>query len=275
MGALYLCRLHVVFNLNVVRHRSKIYLLPVLIMMSLTIKKTIYCLLFCALFMSGSYIALVTLPHLHLGKTARDTDLYPRVNFMPEFDRPDSEDYFFVHGRQADLSQSVLYHDLGESINHAREADVLFIGDSRMPLGLREETLVSKAESLGIKLFSLGMGHVEKTKFSMEIIQKFDLKPKIVVIVGGPHMFEDSYSDMSERVVRMTRWDAIKNFYESTAWWNIQYRMHNLIPKIELVHHRFEPGYIYYRSERTGWWYVALEWNAKYPINKRGRKRKL
>jgi hypothetical protein len=237
-------------------------------MTALVTKKRVYFLFLCVLFSSGVGSAFLILPNLSLGKVPGGTDLYPRVNFMPEFDKPSGDDYFFVHGRQADLSQSVLYHNLGESIKQARKADVLFIGDSRMPLGLREQVLVPKAESLGIKLFSLGMGHVEKTKFSMEIIRKFDLRPKIVVIVGGPHMFEDSYSDMSEWVVRMTRWDAIKNFYESTAWWNIQYRLHNLIPKIEIVHHRFEPGYIYYRSEKTGWWYVALEWNNRYPIEK-------
>ena len=236
-------------------------------MKSLITKHRIYQLFLWILFSAGVLGAYLLLPNISLGKLPGGTNLYPRVNYMPDFDKPAGDDYFFVHGRQADLSQSVLYHDLGDSISYAQKADILFIGDSRMPLGLREETLVPKAESLGLRLFSLGMGHVEKTRFSMEIIRKFDIRPKIVVIVGGPHMFENSYSDLSEQVVKMTRWDAIKNFWESTAWWNIQHRLHKLIPKIDIINHGFEPGYIYYRSKKTGWWYVALEWKNRYPVS--------
>ena len=38
------------------------------------------------------------------------------------------------------------------------------------------------------------------------------------------------------------------------------------MPKIEYFRKYFQPGYIYYRSSRTGWWYPSLEGSGKHPV---------
>lgn len=215
----------------------------------------------CSVMMVSIIISAWLLPNLHL----RPGD-YPRVEFTPEFDIPSEPEYFFVHGRQPELSQSILYHDIGDSITHARQADVLFIGDSRMPVGLRGEFLLPNADALGIRLFSLGMGHVERVRFAMDLIRKHDIRPKVLIAVGGPHIYRDVYSEMSQQAIQMSKWDAIKHQFEATPWWNLQFRLHHLVPKIEFFRDRFQPGYIYYRSSHTGWWYPSLEWSGKYPV---------
>ena len=217
--------------------------------------------LICSVVIAFFILSIWLLPNLPL----RPGD-YPRVEFTPEFDIPSDPEYFFVHGRQAELSQSILYHDLGDSITHARQADVLFIGDSRMPVGLRGEFLLPSADALGIRLFSLGMGHVERVRFALDLIRKHDLRPKVVVAVGGPHIYRNVYSEMSRQAIQMSKWDAMKNQFEATSWWNVQYRLHQVVPKIEYFRSRFQPGYIYYRSSRTGWWYPSLEWSGAYPV---------
>ncbi len=191
---------------------------------------------------------------------------FPSVEFTPEFDVPSDPEYFFIHGRQPELSQSILYHDLGDSIIHVQQADVLFIGNSRMPLGLRGEFLLPSADAFGIRMFSLGMGHSERVRFALDLIRKHDLRPKVVVAVGGPYFYMDLYSEMSRQAIQMSKWDAMKNQFEATSWWNIQYRLHQLVPKIEYFRKEFQPGYIYYRSSRTGWWYPSLEGSGKYPV---------
>ncbi len=211
--------------------------------------------------MASIILSIWLLPNLPL----RPGD-YPRVEFTPEFDIPSDPEYFFIHGRQPELSQSILYHDLGDSITNARQADVLFIGNSRMPVGLRGEFLLPSADALGIRLFSLGMGHSERVKFALDLIRKHDLRPKVVVAVGGPYIYMDGYSEVSRQAIQMSKWDAMKNQCEATSWWNIQYRLHQLVPKIEYFRSRFQPGYIYYRSSRTGWWYPSLEWSGTYPV---------
>ncbi len=190
----------------------------------------------------------------------------PASQYMPRFEIPAGSEYFFVHGRQAELSQSILYHDLGESIANARNADVLFIGNSRMPLGLRGEFLLPRARKLGISLFSLGMGHSEGVIFALDLIRRHDLRPKVVVAVGGAHIFSGNYSAVGSQAIRMSRWDAVKNRLEAVLWWNVQFRLHRVVPKIGFLRHRFEPGYIHYRSSRTGWWNTVLEWDGTYKI---------
>src|SRR4051812_46469023 len=83
--------------------------------------------------------AVALLPRLPL----RDPP-YPRVRTMPKFEIP-KDDSFFIASAGDELSQTVLYHDLGESIRHAREADILVVGDSRAQMGLREDVIVPAA----------------------------------------------------------------------------------------------------------------------------------
>ncbi|MCP4397464.1 MAG: hypothetical protein GY801_09235 [bacterium] len=178
---------------------------------------------------------------------------------MASFEVPKGPEFFFAHSRQPELSQAILYHDLDDSMENARRADVIFIGDSRMPLGLREEFLMPRAEEIGVKLFSLGFGHVEKAKFGLALIRKFDLRPRVVVVAGGPFVFKDAYSDVGEQAVRMTRWDAMKHWFEGANWWEIKRRLHSALPKIEFFNGYIHAHYIHYRSSRTGWWKTVLE----------------
>ncbi|MFC1853184.1 hypothetical protein ACFL27_23550 [candidate division CSSED10-310 bacterium] len=214
--------------------------------------------LLLSIFLCSSFLTARILPKLPLrsGK-------YPRVQYMASFEVPLGPEFFFAHSRQSELSQSIMYHNLDDSMDNARLADIIFIGDSRMPLGLREEFLMPKAAQIGVSLFSLGFGHVEKAKFGLLLIRKFNLKPKVVVVAGGPFIFQDSLSGVGEQAVRMTRWDAIKQWFEAASWWNIKRRLHSVLPKIEFFNGRLHARYIHYRSSRTGWWKTVLEPNGQ------------
>ncbi len=188
---------------------------------------------------------------------------YPRVQYTASFEVPEDPDYFFAHSRQAELSHAIMYHGLNDSMDHARNADVIFIGNSRMPLGLREEFLMPKAQKLGVSLYSFGFGHVEKARFGLALIQKFNLKPKVVVVAGGPGIFNDGYSAVGAKAISMTKWDAMKHWFEGASWWNLKRRMHTVLPKVEFFDGRVHAQYIHYRSSRTGWWKTVLEPGAR------------
>jgi hypothetical protein len=188
---------------------------------------------------------------------------FPRIQYMASFEVPSSPDFYFAHSRQSELSQSIMFHDLDDSMKNAAKADIIFIGDSRLPLGLREEFLVPRANEVGVRLFSFGFGHVEKAKFGLALIKKFDLKPKIVVVVGGPFVFQDSYSVIGEQAIRMSRWDAMKRWFEAASWWNIKLRWHSVMPKIEFFDNRLHASHVHYRSSITGWWKTVLEPNRQ------------
>jgi len=180
------------------------------------------------------------------------------AQWMPVFDVP-GEDSFFVYSVSDELSQMVLYHGLGKSIANARRADILFVGNSRMPLGLREDVIVPAAEKLGLRAFSLGCGHSEKIRFALDLIRKHDLRPKVVVVVGGPNLFTEGLSGPAKHAEQMTRWQAWKEWTEAEGRWDFQRIVHSWLPKIDFVGQNLTSSWIIYRSSRNGWWLPAIE----------------
>lgn len=209
----------------------------------------------------ASFVATALL----LPKAKLRSDPFPRVQWMPEFERP-GPDSFFAFTVGDELSQTVLVHDLGESIDNARRADVLFVGNSRMPLGLREEVIVPAADELGVRAFSLACGHSDKVSLALELIRRHDLRPKVVVVSGGPHVFVEGLSDNARRALESSRWEAWKRWMETRARWAIQSRVHRVVPKLDDHGDRLTSAWIFYRSERTGWWQPMLEPTGGIPI---------
>jgi len=184
---------------------------------------------------------------------------------MPRFEVP-GDDAFFVYSVSDELSQMVLYHGLGESIANARRADILFLGNSRMPVGLREEVIAPAAEALGLAVFSIACGHSDRTSFALELIRKHDLRPKVVVVSGGPHIFEEGLSAVAERAMASSRWAAWNEWREASAAWAVQVALHRRIPKLDLYGQDLSSPWIIYRSTRTGWWRPALETTDRFPV---------
>ena len=190
---------------------------------------------------------------------------FPRIQRMPPFDQP-RDDCFFVSSAGRDLSQMVLYHGLGASMDNARRADLLFLGNSRVPMGLREEVIVPAAEKLGLRAFSLACGHGEQLSFALELIRRHDLRPKVVVACGGPESFLPGMSRNARDSMAMTRWDAWKRWREDTAAWELQVRLHSRLPRIDFLGQNLVSSWIVYRSERTGWWQAVREPTGHNPI---------
>jgi hypothetical protein len=210
-------------------------------------------------FAASFLVATNLLPRLPLGPKSAQ-----RLESIPHFEVP--RDAFFVETMGDELSQMVLWHGLGDSIDNARRADILFVGDSRMPVGLPEEVIVPAAAALGLRVFSLACGHVERVRFAMELIRKFDLHPKIVVVVGGPHVFKDVWSEPAEKARRLTRWQALSAWMEADTRWRLQVRLHSWLPRIDWLGSRLTGPWILYRSARTGWLLPVVEPSSRYPI---------
>jgi hypothetical protein len=189
----------------------------------------------------------------------------PRIEWMPHFEAP-GDDSFFVYSTGDELSHVVLFHALGDSIENARRADVLFVGNSRMQAGLREEVIVPAAEKLGVHPFSLATGHAERVGFALALIRKYDLHPKVVVAVGGPNYYREGVSGRAAAAMKLTRWQAWKEWTEASSAWGFERIVHSWLPKIDWSGHDLTSGWIIYRSSRTGWWRPALEPGGSYPV---------
>lgn len=202
--------------------------------------------------MAGFAATVWIAPHLPLAH-----GLPPKPIAFPVIDRPGLE-YFVLRGGGEETSQMALYHDIGRSIGHAREADILFLGNSRLPLGLRGEFIVPRAESLGLKVFSLACSS-EQFRFDLELIRKHDLRPKVVVVVGGPEFYRDGLSPAAEKTFEMTRWEAFRSFLEVQGKWEFTSRLHSRLTRQDLTGQVKRSLYIEYRSARTGFWAIRQE----------------
>lgn len=189
-----------------------------------------------------------------------------RYWYMPKFEEP-SNDYFYSDSWDAEISHSVLYHDVGESIENARKADILFIGNSRLQLGLRESVLKPLADSAGVSVFSIGMGHAEGAEFARRIIHKHKLTPKIIVAVGGAHFYSFHIkSALAKETMSISRWKAKTQYIETQLLWSIRSKLHSVLPRVSLPGVRGDPGYLNYRSKKTGWWNPVDEPDYRYDV---------
>lgn len=194
---------------------------------------------------------------------------HTRIRYSPEFEIPSDPSSFFAVSQTHELSQSVLYHGTGESIDNAKQADILFFGNSRMPAGLREEFVLPAAAALDLRVFSLGCGYGEGGGFLLELLQKHDLRPKILVMVGGPLGFRSTMSPIARQAIEMTKWEARQLFFETTAMWELRTRLHRRLPKIDPFTETFHRHWVIYRSARTGWWQPVLEPPSTYEVRYR------
>lgn len=174
-------------------------------------------------------------------------------------------DAFFVSRGEHELSHLALYHSIGPSIENARKADILIIGNSRAQLGFDEQVWVDSAEALGLRIFNLSVGHADSAQFARDIMRKHDLRPKVMIANGGDFLYYGGYSDWAKEVVDMSRWGAIKAYFEYSFAWNVERQLHRYLPYLDYFN-RWRYGWIHYRSSQTGWWRNTKWPGARYPV---------
>lgn len=189
--------------------------------------------------------------------------LRPRT--MPRLNLEGTENHFYSELVGDSLSQSTLYHGIGDSIKHAKAADILFVGNSRLQSGLRHH-FAERAQAAGLKAFSIGAGHSEGTRFAMDIIRKHRLQPQILVVMGGPYLYWGSLSEVAKQAKGMTWWAAYKKYWEEGIFWFFQRQVHRHIPKLCPLNQPLISQIVNYRSIETGWWKAVYEPNHPFPI---------
>lgn len=196
---------------------------------------------------------------------------YPGKFLITERVKPEPGAFFVSRGEH-ELSHLALYHDIGSSIDSARQADILIIGNSRGQLGFDEQYLVAQARALGLRIFNLSVGHADSAQFARVVMQRHQLKPKLLIVNGGDFFYNRSYSDWGQEVVAMSRWQAYKTFFEYSLGWWLEKRLHRYLPYLDYFQRGRYP-WIHYRSPETGWWQNTQWPDARYPI-KPGEEKK-
>jgi hypothetical protein len=153
--------------------------------------------------------------------------------------------------------QEILYHGIGHSIENARQADIIFLGWSRLIFGIDWQVFEEFERKHHLKMFNMGLAGVFSGEFSRRIIHKWGLRPKLWVINtdrdlkdyrnGFFYMVLQSAANFgtggAERVVNYSSARALKNVVGRNIRWRVKMAAGLL---------KHDP----YRSAKTGNWYL-------------------
>lgn len=171
---------------------------------------------------------------------------------------PDRGSFYLAHDRGGHVDHHVLYHGIDEvSLARMREADVLFLGNSRLMFALPGDVLRRFFEARGLSYYVLGFGHEEQDDFPLHIIRRFDLRPSLVV-VNADGFFAADQSAWAEQVTRESAFDAWKLQLEAEAAHRVRRVLHRFVPHY-VDARKAEREFVIFRSRDDGTWFVATD----------------
>jgi hypothetical protein len=175
------------------------------------------------------------------------------------FVRADDASSFLVWYRGGtQLDHTYLWNGIGPSIAHARRADVLFLGNSRTQFALPSHELRAFERRSGVSVFAMGLPFGEAFGVPMGIVERFDLRPRVVVAnVDG--FFRDFQSSASASVAARGWWGGVATIWEeriAAAAWPIASR---LLPSFAVE----RPAAYLQRSSVDGSW-RAFAWEHRH-----------
>ena len=175
-------------------------------------------------------------------------------------ERP-SADHYLAHDHGGHVDHHALYFGTDTAaLAHLQRADVLFLGNSRLMFAARPRVLDPFFAQRGLRYYVLGFGFREADRFPLAIIEKFDLRPR-VVIVNADGFFENRLSDFARAVMKDTPFGAWKFGLEAEAGHEVRRAVHQLVPNYVDLFGR--PGFpsrrelVIYRSRTNGSWQLS------------------
>ena len=183
-----------------------------------------------------------------------------RARNITRAERP-SDDYYLAHDHGGHVDHHVLYFGTDPAaLDDLRRADVLLLGNSRLMFAARPGVLDAFFEARGLRYYVMGFGFREADRFPLAIIEKFDLRPRLVV-VNADGFFADQLSDFARTVMKDTRFGAWKFRLEAETAHEVRRTLHQLVPNWVDLFGR--PGFprqrelVIYRSRTNGAWQLS------------------
>ena len=171
---------------------------------------------------------------------------------------PPDDGFYLAHDRGGHIDHHVIYHGIDRHVRERlREADVLFLGNSRLMFALDTATLGEFFAPFDLQYYVLGFGHEEQDDFPLQIMRDNDLRPSLVV-VNADYFFAGRRSEWAARVLEESDFDAWKIQFEGEAAHRVRRALHRIVPHyVDLGHGLREV--VLYRSREDGTWFVANE----------------
>jgi hypothetical protein len=135
-----------------------------------------------------------------------------------------------------------------EALRAAAEAQVLFVGSSRLQLALSNAVTARWFEQASARYFLLGFSHSENTVYMQPLLEKIQPRAKAYVI-NVDRFFDDRRSPPTEEILRGG--DIESRYREKRFWQRLHAPLCSALPSV------CGRRYAVYRSRDTGAWRIA------------------
>ena len=174
----------------------------------------------------------------------------------------------YTPGRDA-RSHRVLWYGIGNSIENARKADVMFFGDSRSLFALPPEVTRPFFEQRGLRSFHMGFAAGERYAFALSVLRRHNLQPSIAVVDAG-HFFEPGGTALAQELaVKIENWPAQRDHFETAGEQLFETLFRPIFPHVlpMLFDHGSGRGRLdLRRSSDDGSWLVRRYRDGTYPL---------
>ena len=169
---------------------------------------------------------------------------------------PEPDDWYLAYD-DFHIDHYILYHGFGESMAHARAADALLMGNSRMQFAFPRGTLQRIERETGCRFFNLALGSVEGAAFALRLIEKHDLRPQFVIVNVDGLFFREEVSEFGQTVLQASHWEAWKTVKEHTLAGHVRHSaLLEWLPRWRLpLPFLLSDPMIVYRSTAYGSWH--------------------
>jgi hypothetical protein len=152
------------------------------------------------------------------------------------------------------LDTDVFFHGIGQSIDHASAADIVFLGTSRVVFGVNWRVFDEFAREHQLKMFNMAFAGVMSGNFSKVLIRKWHLKPRLWVIdvyADATNSFTNSFFN-PDQYVGANEAQSMSRAGKIAAYINVG--MIDFRWRLKMAFGVDGPAS--FRSDETGNWYV-------------------
>ena len=161
------------------------------------------------------------------------------------------------------LDEIILFYNLAGSMEAARKADILCLGNSRLQYAFRKKSIQALAEKVGMRVFSLSLAG-EGAPFTMKVLRKYDLRPNWVIVNADSFLGSET-SNLGEKLLRKSKFDGWKMVLDGVCTFDAQRWLHRRVPYLSPTQFR-GPQWVVYRDWLDGTIQVAASWGKAGPV---------
>jgi hypothetical protein len=160
------------------------------------------------------------------------------------------------------LEHDIFYHGIGDSIKMAKNADILVLGHSHITFGLDWETVNKFEHETSLHLYNMAFASETTSRFFLELIDKHDLRPKVLVInpvyLRNLDFFLHQYAPGTQNGFNAVSGPYIKRA-KVVLGANVRFRIENfkhlLMAALFRTEYRWAYTGVAYRNTDNGCWY--------------------